>query len=45
MIADTSSDMILDDLAASYVSLAPHMHNHDRNPYIFTGDKALQTEI
>lgn len=35
----------LDKLADDYVSLALHLHNHDPNPYIFIGDKALQATI
>lgn len=35
----------LNKLADDYVSLALHLHNHDPNPYIFIGDKALQAEI
>lgn len=35
----------LDSLAADYVRLALHLHNHDPNPYIYIGDKALQAEV
>ncbi|WP_375267091.1 hypothetical protein [Planktotalea sp.] len=35
----------LNALAEDYVSLALHLHNHDPNPYIFIGDKALQAAI
>lgn len=35
----------LDDLAQDYVRLALHLHNHDPNPYIYIGDKALQASI
>lgn len=35
----------LNALAKDYVSLALHLHNHDPNPYIFIGDKALQASI
>ena len=37
--------MDIDDLARDYVSLALHLHNHDPNPYIFIGDKALQATV
>lgn len=35
----------LNALADVYVRLALHLHNHDPNPYIFIGDKALQASI
>lgn len=35
----------LNTLADAYVHLALHLHNHDPNPYIFIGDKALQASI
>lgn len=35
----------IDVLAADYVRLALHLHNHDPNPYIYIGDKMLQEDI
>jgi len=35
----------LGKLAEDYVSLALHLHNHDPNPYIFIGDKALEAKV
>ncbi len=40
-----SEQISLDALAMDYVRLALHLHNHDSNFYIFTGDPALRAEI
>lgn len=45
MANDRYPETDLNALADEYVRLALHLHNHDPNPYIFIGDKALQASI